>query len=344
MLDFELVLANSSIVNANQAVNPDLFWALKGGGNNFGIVTKVTLDTFHDPPTIYTFQLFNIKDLSTVFNRLQMHTATMPVHVWQIATTLGWHVPAQNFVISERMVASQRPELPERIFRKMTSGSFEASPVLQTNVYERSILAMAQKMDGMNKSGFFNFFGSITINNSAQLCEALARIFQEEVELIKHTDGLHVYIVYNPLTLNAMQHMGNRGGNALGLLEQRSPLLGTIFSMRFTVNTANIGAVVNINLHWSDESAELQMRSFMQRLIGRFRQTAKAAELLHRYVFQNHAFEEQDVFPGYGEANYARLKAVRISVDPDSVFQELQPGYFKLEKRVSEAVWEKSEL
>ncbi|KAL8821629.1 MAG: hypothetical protein Q9223_000372 [Gallowayella weberi] len=32
----KVVLANGSIVNANAKTNPDLWWALKGGGNNFG--------------------------------------------------------------------------------------------------------------------------------------------------------------------------------------------------------------------------------------------------------------------------------------------------------------------
>jgi len=41
----QVVLANSSIVTASAQNNPDLFWALKGGGPNFGIVTKYELET-----------------------------------------------------------------------------------------------------------------------------------------------------------------------------------------------------------------------------------------------------------------------------------------------------------
>jgi len=40
MLGAEVVLANGDIVHANQNENPDLFWGLRGGGGNFGIVTK----------------------------------------------------------------------------------------------------------------------------------------------------------------------------------------------------------------------------------------------------------------------------------------------------------------
>jgi FAD/FMN-containing dehydrogenase len=40
VLEFEVVLANGTIVYANKDQNTDLFAVLKGGGNNFGVVTS----------------------------------------------------------------------------------------------------------------------------------------------------------------------------------------------------------------------------------------------------------------------------------------------------------------
>ena len=37
---FTLVTADNSVVRANAADNADLFWALRGGGGNFGVVTE----------------------------------------------------------------------------------------------------------------------------------------------------------------------------------------------------------------------------------------------------------------------------------------------------------------
>lgn len=46
VVNFELVTADSMILQVNARTYPDLFWALKGGSNNFGIVTRYDLKTF----------------------------------------------------------------------------------------------------------------------------------------------------------------------------------------------------------------------------------------------------------------------------------------------------------
>lgn len=46
VLEYEIVLANGTIATASATQNPDLFKALKGGGNMFGIVTTYVLQTY----------------------------------------------------------------------------------------------------------------------------------------------------------------------------------------------------------------------------------------------------------------------------------------------------------
>tara|TARA_R100000935_G_scaffold57860_1_gene92935 strand:- start:124 stop:1494 length:1371 start_codon:yes stop_codon:yes gene_type:complete len=51
LLECEVVLANGDVVIANKKTHPDLFWALKGGGGNYGVVVS------------FKFQLIEVKDV-----------------------------------------------------------------------------------------------------------------------------------------------------------------------------------------------------------------------------------------------------------------------------------------
>jgi FAD/FMN-containing dehydrogenase len=51
--EVEIVLASGEIVTASRHQNGDLFWALRGGGGNFGIVTRFTFRLHDVGPTVY---------------------------------------------------------------------------------------------------------------------------------------------------------------------------------------------------------------------------------------------------------------------------------------------------
>jgi len=59
VVEMEVVIADGSIVQASATENPDLFWALRGAGASFGIVTSFTVITHPIPTSIthYSFQL-----------------------------------------------------------------------------------------------------------------------------------------------------------------------------------------------------------------------------------------------------------------------------------------------
>ena len=66
----EVVLSSGAIVTANETSEPELFWALRGGGGNFGVVTR------------FTFQAQPLRGV--VFGTIDMH----PAHLAE--TLRGW--------------------------------------------------------------------------------------------------------------------------------------------------------------------------------------------------------------------------------------------------------------
>jgi FAD/FMN-containing dehydrogenase len=61
LLEAEVVTADGKIQIANACMNPDLFWALKGGGGGtFGVVSKLTVRT-HDLPEYFGGAYFKVK-------------------------------------------------------------------------------------------------------------------------------------------------------------------------------------------------------------------------------------------------------------------------------------------
>ncbi|EKG17147.1 FAD linked oxidase [Macrophomina phaseolina MS6] len=90
VVDYEVVLGNGTLVNANASCNPDLFWALKGGNSNFGVVTHFHLRTVQTEGAIYGgFVYYPESSLDKVFDVMYDY------HVRQAVEDVDTHVIPQ---------------------------------------------------------------------------------------------------------------------------------------------------------------------------------------------------------------------------------------------------------
>ena len=77
LLEVDVVLADGSLVTANESKHPDLFWAIRGGGGNFGIVTSFL---FQAKPVDMIFGgpiSFAQKDAATVMKWYRNYTKNL---------------------------------------------------------------------------------------------------------------------------------------------------------------------------------------------------------------------------------------------------------------------------
>jgi FAD/FMN-containing dehydrogenase len=78
LLGAEVVLADGRVVNADAQHEPELFWALRGGGGNFGVVTSLRLRLHPYPTVLAGSVLFPFAQAREVLGRYAELARTAP--------------------------------------------------------------------------------------------------------------------------------------------------------------------------------------------------------------------------------------------------------------------------
>lgn len=86
LLEVDMVLADGSFVTASESQNADLFWAIRGGGGNFGIVTSF-LYRAHPVSTIYGGPIF--WDIEHAQQVMQWYRQFLPNAPEELCTFFG---------------------------------------------------------------------------------------------------------------------------------------------------------------------------------------------------------------------------------------------------------------
>jgi hypothetical protein len=105
---FSLVVADGSLVRASNKENPDLFWALRGGGGNFGVVTEFEVRLHAVSSVLFGAGFCAGDDIAGIVKRWRDLMAEAPDSVrWGISLTLAPDMPNIPAHLRGRPVASQ---------------------------------------------------------------------------------------------------------------------------------------------------------------------------------------------------------------------------------------------
>src|SRR5215208_4854206 len=108
LVSADVVTADGQLVTASEHEHPDLFWALRGGGGNFGVVTSLEYRLHPVGPLVFAGPVFYAAaDAAQVLRGWRDLTATMPDELTTLANIL---------------VAPPVPFLPEAVHGQMVVG------------------------------------------------------------------------------------------------------------------------------------------------------------------------------------------------------------------------------
>ncbi|CAE6360683.1 unnamed protein product [Rhizoctonia solani] len=152
---FEVVLPNGTITTATETTNPDLFFGLKGGFNNFGIVTKFTLLAFPQGQVWGGLKTFTANNLDKVNKATADFVANVTDPKAGIITTY-------NFLLGQPGVSLlmfyDGPTPPAGIFERFTS-----IPHFTSDVSTRSFLSLVGASPSNATYGFRGAFNTVAL-------------------------------------------------------------------------------------------------------------------------------------------------------------------------------------
>jgi FAD/FMN-containing dehydrogenase len=82
ILAADMVLADGRIVTTSPTTEPDLFWAIRGGGGNFGVVTRFTFRAHPVSTVIAGPMLWSWDDMPAMMRYFVDHISTLPDQIY----------------------------------------------------------------------------------------------------------------------------------------------------------------------------------------------------------------------------------------------------------------------
>ncbi|KAJ4375784.1 hypothetical protein N0V83_001061 [Neocucurbitaria cava] len=304
---FEVVTASGIIVTASATSFSDLYWALRGGGNNFGIVTKFNMRTFVQGP-MWGGQRAHVESefdkIYTAYYNIAKDAAndTKQAQIVSFALQGGSKIAAEDLEYSD-------PTPWPPIFDE-----WKAIPAIVDGTVIANLSTMVQTLGAGTPDGIQETYWDRTFKLDRDLMKSFIDTFYEMLPAISDAADILPVLSFQAITVPAMESMQQNGGNALGL----DPKKGPIF-------------IANLAIMWSNVADNTRIMSFSNSLYESLVAIAGEKGLNNDYIYMNYASPYQDVISSYGPASKQRLEKIAGIYDPTGVFQKLQPGYFKLE-------------
>jgi hypothetical protein len=301
---FTLVTADSSVVRCSSRDTPDLFWALRGGGGNFGVVTEFEVKLHPLTSVVLAEGLTPETDIRSLLQTWRDFMAEAPIDLkWNIDLRLAMHTRKVPVELRGRPVASTsliwtgdpeagRPYLQRALSTcRLDSVSSKIVSFLELQTMADSDFPHGRRY--YTKSGYFAHLGDDTID---RLLGAVATIPSSETQIeLAYLGGAAARI----------------GADETAFGDRSAPF------------------ILNLLANWSEPSADAGNVAWIRGTFNNLRPAMKPGVYINFM-----SGDEQDRVPEAYHQRWDRIVAVKSHYDPNNLFrlnQNVPPQRFATE-------------
>jgi FAD/FMN-containing dehydrogenase len=300
LVSAELVTVDGEVLRVSADRNPDLFWAIRGGGGNFGIVTSFEFDLVPVGPEVYGgIVLYAAEQARDVLRHYREWAATAPDEVTTILmlrrNAFPWTGPELQgrAIVGIGALYSGAADDGEAALAPL----HQFGTVLASSVQKRSWTQHQSMIDASAPAGRLYYWKS----------HYLPGLSDTAIEVIAD----NAWQFSSPYSLTLLSHMG-------GAIRRHSED-ETAFSGRDAEFT------ININCGATDPDAYQRDRSWVRRWFDAL--TPHSTGGMYVNFISEDAGER--VHEVYGVSKYARLSELKARYDPRNVLrvnQNIKPA------------------
>jgi FAD/FMN-containing dehydrogenase len=292
LVSLEVVTADGQVLTASENENDELFWALRGGGGSFGVVTALEYRLHPVGPDVaVAFVLYPGERAVEILRAVDEYAAAAPEDVSPLAF-LG-HVPHSDAFPAEihgrpyvavAAVHPGAPEVGERVLRPLR---VLGEPLVDLSGSMPYVEAQGL-LDEDYPDGWRYYWKSVDLDELAD--EALERIAAHAWAAPSHHS-----------TIDVWYH-----GGAMGRVDPEA----TAFGRRPAY-------LIGVEANWEPGHPDAENVAWAREAVDDLGRFSRGGSYLNFPGF----FEEGDELlrASYGERNYERLVALKTQLDPEDV-------------------------
>ncbi|KAL3477299.1 hypothetical protein BJX99DRAFT_226350 [Aspergillus californicus] len=315
VVNYEVVLADGSVVEVNQDSYPDLFWALKGGSSNFGLVTRFDLQTIRSPKVWAGSYTVAEEYVDQFLKAIATFAANISDPKTHIVPALVPSPETATLASAILFYDSDETAFPD-IFKPFTD-----IPSVASTLAFKTVSEFASELGQMVIDGINDIFvaGTVTGTSFAELHHGISIInstfFSRLPTLYSQVPAdnlVTIQLDWQPIGKLWMDASAKAGGNALGLDPSKVYL-----------------AYAEV-VEWTGSQYDDIVNAWIEETTYAINNATQKAGLYDAFNYMGDSAGFQEIFPGYGAGNHGRLVEIAQKYDPTATFQSLMPGGFKV--------------